>query len=73
MAQTIPRQFSTRNLMFDPRAFHVGFVMNEVRVGQSFLRVYLSFPAINIPPKFHSHIFIRLLPGINSLSNWQCR
>jgi hypothetical protein len=42
---------------FNPRPVHVGFTVDEVTLGQAFLRV-LKFPPFNvIPPVLHTHFF----------------
>jgi hypothetical protein len=44
---------SPRRTGFDPRSVHVGFVMDEVALGQVFTRVPRVFPVNFVPPLFH--------------------
>jgi hypothetical protein len=39
----------------NPRPFHVGFVVEEVALGQVFLGILPSFPVSIIPPMLRSH------------------
>jgi hypothetical protein len=56
---------SPRRLGFDPGPFRVRFVVDEVAIGQGFLRV-LRFSLVNIiPPILHTHSFIYYRHYIN--------
>jgi len=41
---------------FDPRAAHVGFVVEKPTLGHAFVRVFLVSPTSVIAPKFKAHI-----------------
>jgi len=46
----IPRPLTSEPLFFNPKAFHVGFVVDETAQGQFFLRVLQFSPVGNMSP-----------------------
>jgi hypothetical protein len=58
MAQAVIRQPLTTAVRFDPRPVHVGFVRDEVAMGQVFPRILRFSEARVIPLRFYTHSFL---------------
>jgi len=48
----------TLKVWFHPRLVHVGFLVDQVALGQGFLPALMFSPVSIIPPTFHTHSFL---------------
>jgi hypothetical protein len=60
---------SRQRFGFDPRSVYVGFMVDNMAIGQVFLPVLQFSPVSIIPPMFHTH-FCQRFP-LTSRTNWQ--
>jgi hypothetical protein len=58
IAQAVSRRFLTAGAGFASRSVHVGFVVDEVALGQVFLRGLRFYPVTIILPLLHIHSYV---------------